>query len=67
MTLIEILFQFRYDIRQHGREYAEENIRNMCDESIWNDIFGCVDNKGNFLTVDDETGNLVKFSIPTEN
>lgn len=61
MTLIEVLYHFRAMTRKYGQEWAREEIKRMCDESIWDDIFMSVDENGNFLKVDDETCKIVPF------
>jgi hypothetical protein len=52
MTLIELLFNYRDVLREHGREAANQFLTEACQSSLHEDIIDSVDEMGNFIQAD---------------
>ncbi len=59
MTLIQVLYQFQHLVKTKDRKTAEDFVKGICYRYLWNSIFESVDNEGNFLRTDPETGKSI--------
>jgi len=57
MTLIEILFEYAYDVYHYGRKIANSNLQVLkLNKFVLAQIQNSVDDKGNFLKEDNDDG-----------
>jgi hypothetical protein len=52
MSLIEVLFDYAWNIILYGREKANERLHEMTDESLWSHIEKSVNDEGAFIGAD---------------
>jgi hypothetical protein len=60
MTLIEVLCEYRYLVYLNGRDKADEWLKRVCQEHLWEDIQTSIDDRGNFI---DAEGYCVDIDI----
>jgi hypothetical protein len=49
MTLIEILYHYRYLVRKSGRASANAFVEGACNKMLWDDIKVSVSDEGQFI------------------
>jgi hypothetical protein len=53
MTLIEVLATYRFDLLKHGRKYANNYVKDICEPLIANSVIETFNEDGSFVFMGD--------------